>query len=64
MAQPGYANIREILGEFVGRTIIDITQQDEDEFRETGEAYVMLHFDDGSYMKFPIEDRGFEFELG
>jgi len=61
-----YANIRNsnLLGDFIGRTVIDITQHDQDEFRETGRTFVMLMFDDGSTMTFPIGDMGFEFTLG
>lgn len=55
-----YATIREIIGSAVGRRIVDITQQDEDEWAATKQAYVMLHLDDGSSLKFPVGDEGFE----
>lgn len=54
-----YANIREIIGEFIGKKIVDITQQDRDEWDEIHESYVMLHFEDGSTLKFWISDLGF-----
>lgn len=60
---PTYSNIREFLGELIGHTLIDITQQDPEEFAEGG-SFVQLHFDDGSYLKFPIGDAGFEHNVG
>lgn len=50
-------NIRDhyILGQFIGRTIIDVTEADEDE----KEKYVMLMFSDGSALKFPVTEAGF-----
>ena len=59
MREP-YANIREILGSFIGKRIVDITQHDEEEFRAGEESYVMLLFDDGNFLKFPVTDLGFE----
>ncbi len=52
-----YATIREKLGWLVGRRVLDVTQQDEEDYQETGEAYVMLMFDDGSTLKFPLCER-------
>jgi hypothetical protein len=52
-----YATVREKLGMFVGRTVLEITQQDEDEYQETGEAYILLMFDDGTTLKFPVTER-------
>jgi hypothetical protein len=52
-----HATVREKLGWLVGRRVIDVTQQDEDEFLETREAYVMIMFDDGSTLKFPLCER-------
>lgn len=54
-----YVNIRELIGGFVGKTITDITQQDEDEFAEHKQSFIMLMFSDGSYLKFIIGDDGF-----
>jgi hypothetical protein len=58
-AEP-YATIRQIIGSVIGRRIVDVTQQDQDEWDETKQAYVMLHLDDGSSLKFPVGDEGFE----
>ncbi len=54
-----YANIRELLGGFIGRTIVDITQHDEEEWRQSRKSYVMLMFDDGKWIKFYVGDAGF-----
>ena len=58
-----YSTIRDpgLLGPFIGRRVVDITQQDADEFAEHG-SYVCLHFDNGGTVTFPIGERGFEFE--
>lgn len=61
---PGeYANIRDILGAVHGRTVIDITQHDAEEWREDGRAYVCFHFDNGVTLTFPISDDGFDLEI-
>jgi hypothetical protein len=57
-----YVTVREKLGWVTGRKVIDITQQDEEEYLETGEAYVVLMFDDGSTLKFPVEKRAITIE--
>jgi hypothetical protein len=59
MADEIYSNIRKILGNAIGRTVIDITQHDADEFAEDQRCYIMLMFDDGNYLKFIIGDEGF-----
>jgi len=51
-----YVTIREHLGSFIGRKIVEITQQDEEEYRQTGKAYVMLMFDDGSTLTFSLTE--------
>jgi hypothetical protein len=51
-----YANIREILGRFIGKRLVEITQHDADELEETGRAYVLLHFEDGTELKFYVMD--------
>lgn len=48
----GYANIREFIGEFIGKRLVDVTQHDEEEYEKTGDAYVALMFEDGSILKF------------
>jgi hypothetical protein len=57
-----YATIRQIIGSVIGRRIVDVTQQDKDEWEQTRQAYVMLHLDDGTSLKFPIGDEGFELD--
>jgi hypothetical protein len=59
-----YANIRDIeqLGRFIGCRLVDITQHDEDEWEETHESYIWLHFDNGLSIQFPIGDAGFTVE--
>lgn len=63
MADEVYSNIRDILGAVIGRKLIDITQHDEDQFKETG-SFIQLHFDDGSYLRFPIGEDGFDHNVG
>lgn len=54
-----YSNIRQILGLVIGKKLVDITQHDKDEFRETGQSYIQFHFEDGIYIKIPIGEDGF-----
>lgn len=56
-----YVNIRDMLGSFIGKRVVDITQHDEEEWRETRRSYVLLHFEDGSEMKFYIMDDTYGF---
>jgi hypothetical protein len=49
----------EFMGPLIGRTIIDVTQHDAEEFAETHESYFMLMFDDGSALKCVVGDAGF-----
>lgn len=53
-----YVNIRELIGHYIGRTIVDITQHDAEEFEEDDSCYVLLMFDDGSSLQFDITDAG------
>jgi len=62
MSGESYVNIRQILGEIIGTTIVDITQHDEEEFRATHESYVALHLSTGATLTFPISDAGFHLE--
>lgn len=59
MSVENYSNIRQILGGFIGKRIVDITQHDEEEFAEDGQRFVMLMFEDGNTIKFYAND-GFE----
>lgn len=55
-----YANIRELLGIFIGKRLVDVTQHDKDEWDATKCAYILLMFDDGSAVKFLLgDDTGF-----
>lgn len=66
MSAEPYSNIREMLGCYVGRTIIDISQHERDEFNPeeaavglSGGAFVQLLFNDASWIRFFIGDDGF-----
>jgi hypothetical protein len=56
-----YANIRQegFLGKYIGKRLVDITQHDEDEYQQTQKAYVLLMFEEGMWIKFPVGDDGF-----
>lgn len=58
-----YANIREILGGLIGRRVVDITQHDLEDWKENQDCFVMLHFDDGYYVKFHVGEAGFDHNL-
>lgn len=59
---PEYSTIRQIIGTLIGHKLVDITQHDEQEWMETGVAYVMLMFDDGRTLKFYIDEEGFDYD--
>lgn len=44
-----------MLGQFIGKRVVDVTESDPDEAR-----FVMLMFDDGSALKFPVSPQGFD----
>lgn len=46
-------NIREILGKLVGRTVVDVTETDEEDLDWENQIYLM--FDNGSVLKFCAE---------
>ncbi len=56
MDESNYATIRPILSYLIGKRLVDITQHSLTEWEETGEAYVMLMFEDGSWLKFTLTD--------
>ena len=60
----GYANIRDILGQFVGQRLVDITQHDEEEWEAGREAYICLMFERGGTLTVPIGDDGLEYTDG
>lgn len=55
-----YANIREIIGELIGQRVVDITQHDQEDWREDGASFVCFHFEGGGTVTFPITDGGFK----
>lgn len=58
-----YANIREILGTMVGKTVGDVTQHGEEDYdpeSETG-AFIRLMFTDGSVLHLPVGDEAVVF---
>lgn len=61
---PDYTNIRKILGSLIGRTLVDITQHDQEEFAENQQSFIQFHFDNGEYVKIPIGDDGFHHNCG
>ena len=56
-----YVTVRSerLLGPIIGAKVVDVTQHDEEEFAETGQAYVQVHFDNGMSVVFFIGDAGF-----
>ena len=53
-----YANIRGIIGEFVGQKVLDITQHDEEYFKRTGRSFVDFMFDSGDVLRIYITGGG------
>ena len=53
-----YANIRDgsLLGPILQQRIVEITQHDEEEFHETGEGFVCLHFENGYTLRLAITE--------
>lgn len=56
-----FQNIRGVLGNFIGQKVIDITQIDDDEWKNGDHPYLMLMFENGSYLKLYCCGMGFEF---
>lgn len=54
------SNIRDVIGYLVGQRIIEITQQDDDEFVPGGPSQVLFHMEDGTTVRFWIDDAGFD----
>lgn len=46
-----YSTIRDSIGELIGKTIVDITQHDEEYFREHGIGFADLMFDSGDVLR-------------
>ena len=60
-----YVNVRDpdMLGPFIGQRVIEVTQHDKDEFEETKQSYIAIHFENGGTLTFPIGDAGFRVQL-
>ncbi len=59
VADEAYSNIRQILGNAIGRRIVDITQHDKEDFDQDGKCFVMFMLEDGHYIRFDLgEDSG------
>lgn len=54
-----YANIREVLKNFIGKRLVDITQHDKEDWERDHNSFVCLMFEDGHTMTFPVGDEGF-----
>lgn len=56
MADETYDNIRhpEILGPCIGATLLDVTQEDREEWAQ-GKSYLSFHFSNGYTITFPID---------
>lgn len=54
-----HRNIREILGEFIGKTVMDVSQHDDPE-----PAFVQLTFTDSTWVRFPVSEDGFDAHVG
>lgn len=63
MSDKNYSTIRELIGDFKGKRVTEITQQDSAEWDYDHESYVALHFEDGRTLKFPIGDAGFDVQV-
>jgi hypothetical protein len=61
MSEEPYANIRTILGQFIGQKLVDITQHDEEEWADGKEAYICLMFEGGGTITIPIGDDGLNY---
>lgn len=53
-----YGNVRDFLGCFVGRTVVDVTQHDPQDFALNRQAFIEIMFDDASTIRFALADDG------
>lgn len=53
-----YVTVRKLFGSFIGDRILDITQQDEDDFKRDGEAFIQFFFESGRAIKVVIGEDG------
>ena len=56
-----FQNIREVLKRFIGRKVVDITSTDWDEVQRGEPDEVVLFFDDGNTLTFPVGSTGFHY---
>lgn len=49
-------NSIELLGPFIGKVVIDITEHNEPDPMKNNESYVEITFDDDSWVRFPRYD--------
>jgi hypothetical protein len=47
------ASIRRLLGNFIGQTVVDITQHDVEDWLAGGDPYVQIQFGNGEFLQFP-----------
>ena len=61
-----YATIRDHIGYLIGKTLVEITQHDREDFdpEDGSGCFVCFHFNDGSWIKFNmgVEIEGVDFE--
>lgn len=50
MEEP-YSNIRNIIGELIGKRVLEITQHDPEYFERTGRSFVDLMFESGDVLR-------------
>lgn len=62
VAEEDGQNIRAFLGAFIGCTLVDVTQQDAEDFAVDRQARIYLHFSNGQIINVPIDDKGFNIE--
>lgn len=59
-----YANVRhpDMLGPILGQRVVDVTQHSAEEWAETHESRIYIHFENGYTVSFPITDAGWSIE--
>lgn len=50
------SSIRDLIGDFIGQTVVDITQHDPEDWEQDGISFVQLMFAHGGYLKFYIDE--------
>lgn len=57
-----YSTIRDVIGEIVGQSVVDVTQHDKEHWDQTGESFVEFLFANGATLRFVIADDESRFE--